>query len=63
MEGIVLKSLSYKEKSKLVYLYTPVGMKSVLVYDFNKNAGFTTTLNHVSFEVKGEIYHLYCLTS
>lgn len=52
MEGIVLKSLSYKEKSKLVYLYTPVGMKSVLVYDINKNTGFTMTLNCVSYEVK-----------
>lgn len=52
MEGIVLKSLSYKEKSKLVYLYTPYGKKSVLVYDLNKNGGFITTLNCVSFEVK-----------
>ncbi|MDE5566388.1 MAG: DNA repair protein RecO [Anaeroplasmataceae bacterium] len=54
MEGIVLKSISYKEKSKLVYLYTPLGKKSVLVHDLNKNVGFTTTLSIVSFETTNQ---------
>lgn len=49
MEGIVLKSISYKEKSKLVYLYTSEGMKSVLVRSLKQNLSFTTTLNQVSF--------------
>ncbi len=51
MEGIVLYTLSYKEKSKLVYLYTPMGMKSVLVHHLKENVGFTTTFNIVNFEV------------
>lgn len=56
MEGIVLYTLSYKEKSKLVYLYTPMGMKSVLVHHLKENVGFTTTLNIVHFEVgKGQL--------
>ncbi len=73
MEGIVIKSIDYKEKSKLIYLYTPEGMKSVKAIDANKTKlGFITTLNHVEFEhsagklptvleysIKKSFYHLY----
>ncbi|MDE7161916.1 MAG: DNA repair protein RecO, partial [Anaeroplasmataceae bacterium] len=52
MEGIVIKSIEYKEKSKLVYLYTPFGMKSVKALDVQKTKlGFVTTLNQVEFQI------------
>lgn len=52
MEGIVLKTIDYKEKSKLVYLYTPSGIISVKALDASKTKlGFITTLNQVEFEM------------
>lgn len=52
MEGIVLKTIDYKEKSKLVYLYTPAGIISVKALDVSKaKLGFVTTLNQVEFEM------------
>ncbi|MDE6407338.1 MAG: DNA repair protein RecO, partial [Anaeroplasmataceae bacterium] len=52
MEGIVLKTIDYKEKSKLVYLYTPQGILSVKALDATKTKlGFVTTLNQVEFEM------------
>ncbi|MDE6655612.1 MAG: DNA repair protein RecO [Anaeroplasmataceae bacterium] len=52
MEGIVIKSIDYKEKSKLVYLYTPAGILSVKALDASKTKlGFVTTLNQVEFEM------------
>lgn len=52
MEGIVIKSIDYKEKSKLVYLYTPLGIISVKALDPSKTKlGFITTLNQVEFEM------------
>lgn len=54
MEGIVLKTISYKEKSKIVYLYTPFGMKSVLVHHLQENVAFTITFNVVNFEATGQ---------
>lgn len=51
MEGIVIKSIDYKEKSKIVYLYTKDGMDSVKALDVSKSKlGFVTTLNHVKYE-------------
>ncbi len=51
VKGIVVKSLDYKENSKIVYIYTKDGMKSVLVKGAKKlKSGFipvTTTLNLV----------------
>lgn len=56
MEGIVLYSLSYKEQSKLVYLYTSLGIQSVLVRKLKENGSFITTFNIVSYEVsKGKL--------
>lgn len=52
MEGIVIKSIDYKEKSKLVYLYTSSGIISVKALDANRhNLGFVTTLNQVEFQM------------
>ena len=51
MEGIVLQTIDYKEKSKLVYLYTPFGMESIKALDASKSKlGFITTLNVVEYE-------------
>ena len=51
--GLVIGSLDYKEKSKIVYLYTPFGKKSVLATGSkaikNNMLGFTTTLNQVDY--------------
>lgn len=53
-EGIILSSIDYKESSKIVYLYTKQGKKSVLVLGGNKYdkgfLGFKEPLNLVSFE-------------
>ncbi len=53
IEGIVLYSLDYKEKSKIVYLYTPYGKESIRVLQaHNLKKGllpFTTTLNVVRY--------------
>ena len=52
MEGIVINTIDYKEKSKIVYLYTPNGISSVKALDvMKKNLGFTVTLNHVEYSV------------
>ncbi len=52
MEGLVLKSIDYKEKSKLVYLYTSKGIISCKALDVSKSKlGFITTLNVVDFEL------------
>lgn len=52
MEGIVIKTIDYKEKSKIVYLYTSFGMKSIKALDvLRTKLGFVTTLNVVDFEL------------
>lgn len=50
VEGIVIKSIDYKEKSKLVYLYTPFGIQSIKALDAKGKLGFVTTLNLVEYE-------------
>lgn len=53
-EGIVIGSIEYKEKSKIVELYTPLGRENVLVRGASKitsnSFGFTTTLNYVNYQ-------------
>lgn len=51
MEGIVINTLAYKEKSKLVYLYTKRGKEGIKVHDVAHKIGFTTTLNIVEYEI------------
>ena len=52
-EGIIIKSIPYKETSKIVYVYTPFGMKSIKALggsNSKKNTfGFAETGNIVSF--------------
>jgi len=52
LEGIVVSSLIYKEKSKIVYLYTKDGMVSFRALgSLNEKKGMlplTTTMNHLS---------------
>ena len=50
MEGIVIGSLEYKEKSKIVYLYTPYGKEGIRTLDVAKKLAFATTLNCVEYE-------------
>lgn len=51
--GLVISSIDYKEKSKIVYLYTPYGHDSIRANhskDMKKGLlGFTTTLNQVTY--------------
>lgn len=51
--GLVLDSIDYKEKSKIVYLYTPFGHDSVKANRCKDTKmgmlAFTTTLNEVSY--------------
>lgn len=53
IEGIVLSSIDYKEKSKIVYLYTPYGHESIKANGskVSKNGllAFTQTLNTVAY--------------
>lgn len=51
--GLVISSIDYKEKSKIVYLYTPYGHDSIRANhskDMKRGLlGFTTTLNQVTY--------------
>ncbi len=53
IQGLVLSSIDYKEKSKIVYLYTPYGHDSVKANHSKELSsgllGFTTTLNEVMY--------------
>lgn len=53
IKGLVISSIDYKEKSKIVYLYTPYGHDSVKANhskDLSKGLlAFTTTLNEVIY--------------
>lgn len=52
-KGIVIGSIDYKEKSKIVYLYTPNGKESILAGGSKSikagMLGFTNTLNYVEY--------------
>ncbi len=52
-KGLVISSIDYKEKSKIIYLYTPLGFDSILVKSGKAyksgNLGIITTLNEVSY--------------
>ena len=58
IEGIILKKINYKESSKILYLYTASGLKSVLVHGSNKMKSpylsLTKTFSHVSLFVTGK---------
>ena len=55
IEGIVYKSIDYKETSKIIYLYTPIGKVSLKVSGLNKKnnpfKSFTITGNIVKFDM------------
>lgn len=55
IEGIVYKSIDYKETSKIVYLYTNIGKVSLKVSGLNKKnnpfRNFTITGNIVKFDM------------
>jgi len=57
-EGLILKRIDYKESSKIIYLYTAKGLKSVLVHGANKlnspYLGMTETLSLVKVFCQGK---------
>jgi DNA repair protein RecO (recombination protein O) len=58
IQGIILKKLDYKESSKIIYLYTKEGLKSVLIHGSNKlkspYLSLTKIVNHVDLQVSGK---------
>lgn len=58
IEGLVLKSIDYKESSKIVYIYTDEGLKSVLIHGANKiksrKLNFSRVLNYVQIYGSGK---------
>lgn len=52
-KGLIIDSIDYKEKSKIIYLYTPLGKESILVKAGKAykagNLGMITTLNEVAY--------------
>ncbi|HOO44053.1 MAG TPA: DNA repair protein RecO, partial [Bacillota bacterium] len=58
IEGLILKKLDYKENSKIIYIYTDQGLKSVLVHG-SKNIkspflNLVRVMNHVGLHVTGK---------
>ncbi len=58
IEGLILKKLDYKESSKIIYVYTADGLKSVLVHGSRNPKSpylnLTRVLNHVGLHVSGK---------
>ena len=58
IKGLVLKSINYKESSKIVYIYTNEGLKSVLVHGSNKlnnrHLNLMRTLNYIDIYATGK---------
>lgn len=54
MEGIIVKSMDYKESSKLVYIVTEEGLQTLLVKGAkqykSKNFAYSQVLNKIQFE-------------
>ena len=57
MEGLIYKTIDYKEKSKLIYLYTPLGLDSFLAQgakDYKKGLlSFSEIITYVKYETRG----------
>ncbi|MDY0317324.1 MAG: DNA repair protein RecO [Candidatus Izemoplasmatales bacterium] len=57
-QGIILKKISYKESSEIIYLYTDQGLISVLIHGSKKIKSpflnLTKVLNHVKVNVSGK---------
>lgn len=58
IKGIILKSINYKESSKIVYIYTKKGLRSVLIHGSNKiknrYLNLSRILNYVDIFVSGK---------
>ncbi len=58
IEGIILKKINYKESSKIVYIYTETGLRSVLIHGSNKMKSpylsLSKILNYVGLHVSGK---------
>lgn len=58
IKGLVLKSINYKESSKIIYVYTKDGLKSILIHGNNKMKNrylnISRTLNYIDVHVSGK---------
>lgn len=58
IKGLVLKSINYKESSKIIYVYTKDGLKSVLIHGNNKMKNrylnISRTLNYIDVFATGK---------
>jgi len=58
IKGLVLKSINYKESSKIIYVYTKTGLRSILIHGNNKMKNrylnISRTLNYISVFATGK---------
>ncbi|QWC00599.1 DNA repair protein RecO [Mycoplasmatota bacterium] len=58
IEGIILKQMNYKESSKIIHVYSPKGLVSVLVHGSNKlkspYLNLVRVFSHVKLNVSGK---------
>ncbi|XMB72565.1 DNA repair protein RecO [Mycoplasmatota bacterium WC30] len=58
IEGIILKKINYKESSKIIYLYTETGLRSILIHGSNKMKSpylsLSKVMNFVGLHVSGK---------
>jgi DNA repair protein RecO (recombination protein O) len=58
IKGLVLKSINYKESSKIIYVYTISGLRSVLIHGSNKlknrYLNLSRVLNYIDIYVSGK---------
>lgn len=58
IKGLILKSINYKESSKIIYVYTNSGLRSVLIHGSNKlknrYLNLSRVLNYIDVHVSGK---------
>lgn len=58
IKGLVLKSINYKESSKIIYVYTNSGLRSVLIHGSNKlknrYLNLSRVLNYIDIHASGK---------
>ncbi len=58
IKGLVLKSINYKESSKIIYVYTNSGLRSILIHGSNKlknrYLNLPRVLNYIDIHVSGK---------
>ncbi|MBI9008822.1 MAG: DNA repair protein RecO [Tenericutes bacterium] len=58
IKGLILKSINYKESSKIIYIYTDAGLRSCLIHGSNKMKNrylnLSRVLNYIDIHVSGK---------